>query len=253
MTQGAHKAWLGKCFDEPCTGTVHSVFERVVNVAMHTDADIRLLALCDPALPRLPDAIAIPRDELQSVQQGMLVGLSGDLLTIGKQTFGIVRDQSWSGRIAQYGRPIDAGEFLRYRESFGDGLAHVPMYRRMQALNALCTPDAVRWIGLGAGLTPSYDDMCVGVMAVCHALGKPIPFAITSREDTTDISLRYLLLAQEGRFGEPVCDVINALFGKGSLVFSVNALKCVGSTSGMDMLCGMRMMLDKHMNEGEDT
>ncbi len=244
-----HRAWLGRLFDSPCAGKVHSVFERVVNLAMETRGGMRLLTLIDIDMPRLPDAAAIPRHALLYVEQGMSAELNGELLTIGNREFLIERDSAWSGRISERGEPTCAGEFLDLTESLSGGLEHVPEARRKQALDALCTPEAARWIGLGIGLTPSYDDMCVGAMAVCHALGKPMPFDVTGNEDTTDISLRYLLLAREGRFGEPVCGVIDVLYGKASLDSSVDALMGVGSTSGADMLCGMRMMLKKTINK----
>ena len=85
-------------------------------------------------------------------------------------------------------------------------------------------------------------------MAVCRAMGQAAPFVLTCLEDTTDVSARYLLLAKEGYFGQPVVDVMDALYGRGSLARAIPDLLAVGATSGSDMLWGMRMYFLKIRN-----
>lgn len=132
---------------------------------------------------------------------------------------------------------------LAHAEAIPCGLDHIPDRRRIQALAALTGPDAQRWLGLGCGLTPSFDDACVGAIAVCRAAGIPVPFRLTDFSATTDVSAHYLKLAYEGYFGEPVCTMIKALYGQGDLSTAISALLSVGATSGADMLRGMLCMV----------
>jgi hypothetical protein len=123
---------------------------------------------------------------------------------------------------------------------------------------------AVRCVGLGKGLTPSADDALVGMMAVvgeARAYGclagtgwpeKPAPdgdqavvdnvmaFVALINGRTTDVSLKYLRCAAEGRFSEVLLNLVAALFEGASRNWEglIAAVAQVGGTSGLDMLHG---------------
>lgn len=103
-----------------------------------------------------------------------------------------------------------------------------------------------RWqsfLGLGVGLTPSFDDACVGMAAVYTAMGRPLPL-LEDLSVTTDVSARYLRLAQKGYFGQPLLALIHALWNhEADLPAAVRGLEAVGATSGSDMLYGVALAL----------
>lgn len=236
-------AWL--C---PCRGYVHSVFHRVANVMLQNGEAQRMLALTMPGLPRLPDSVCLPGPVLEALEPGMPAWLDKDKFQLNGRSFSLRTDNGWSGRIEPMNGQPDVRTFLQATENLTSGLDSLPSGIRRRAEGALLSPEAGRFLGLGRGLTPSFDDACVGVMAVCRAFGQAAPFALTCLEDTTDVSARYLRLAQEGYFGQPVADVVDAVYGCGSLARAIPDLLAVGATSGSDMLWGMRMYFLKMIN-----
>lgn len=207
-----------------------------------------MLALTMPGLPRLPDSVCLPGPVLEALEPGMPAWLEKDKLHLNGRSFSLRVDDGWSGRIDPMNGQPDIQAFLRATENLTSGLDTLPPGIRRRAESALLSPEAGRFLGLGRGLTPSFDDACVGVMAVCRAMGQAAPFVLTCLEDTTDVSARYLLLAKEGYFGQPVVDVMDALYGRGSLARAIPDLLAVGATSGSDMLWGMRMYFLKIRN-----
>ena len=115
-----------------------------------------------------------------------------------------------------------------------------------------------RCVGAGSGLTPSSDDALVGIMAAVTAAKLfetsqeyGYTFLYDNKEalmksidgKTTDVSLKYLLCAFEGRFSDALLDLICALFAKNESEWDpiLKAVASVGGTSGMDMLSGIEI------------
>ncbi len=220
-------------------GFVHSTYARTANLMLNG----RMLTLCPADAPRVPDSIVLPVPLLQEVTVGENACLRDGVLVVGNLQLRLDAEQSWTGYLKpQSGRP-KTDTFLHFISALQHGFLRLPSELRSRIDHALITAEAPGFLGLGSGLTPSFDDACVGVMAVCRALGKPAPFVLTDLSRTTDVSARYLQLAQEGYFGEAICRVMAALFGEGSLLESVQSLKNIGATSGCDMLYGMTQIL----------
>lgn len=234
------EAYLGPAFEGPCAGAVHSVFAHAVNLRLQTPAGWRLVTLCAPGLPRLPDSIQAPQGTPGQLREGMAASLSHGRLEAGPLILPLARSADWDGRIAPLSGPPSYGPLLRLTHRLSGGFDRLPPEKARRALAALATPQAAQWLGLGPGLTPSFDDACVGFMAMCRAGGRRAPFSIPDDADTTEVSLRYLLLAGEGRFSEAVGDVVRAVFGRGDLERAVETLCRFGATSGADTLMGMR-------------
>ncbi|MCR8993866.1 DUF2877 domain-containing protein [Brevibacillus laterosporus] len=104
------------------------------------------------------------------------------------------------------------------------------------------------WIGRGKGLTPSGDDMLVGLLAVdavTEVLTDSFRLHVTSLVEnealTTDISREYLKYALKRDFSSVVTDVLHSLLQKDtdSLNERIRDLLRVGHSSGLDTAFGI--------------
>jgi hypothetical protein len=109
---------------------------------------------------------------------------------------------------------------------------------------------ASRIVGLGEGLTPSGDDLFIGLLAVLQATGylpSVLPVAaqqqflrgVTGR--TSDLSAEFLRCALEGHFAAPVVRFIRTLFAPEPRGWQASAasLAAVGHSSGVDAMVGI--------------
>lgn len=249
---------------------VHSIFERVVNLTAQADSDSILISLVDDTLPRVPDSLRVPGALLRTFDERDAFQLQSDALVryrrgtaeqnLWQHAQPPIADrwtlikEAWTGRI-HTGQttihPLARLAFFQMSEGLPSGMDRLPIGIRSRALAALMTPQAVQYIGLGPGLTPSYDDMLVGVMAVNHRLGKPIPYELARDASTTEVSMRYLLQAREGYVGEPLLKLLaslwtddeaaqNAARMERNVSRAVEQLLRIGATSGADMIRGVR-------------
>lgn len=233
-------ARLTAAFNQPGKGRVHSCFGRTVNVAFGVRP--RLLTLVAPGLPRLPDSVEWPVEAMECLRPGDTAALGEDCLRVGPRMERFERD-AWDGSIPRYDAKPEGTAFLALTGTLESGLDRLPLSLRRSAERAIVQGDA-SLIGLGIGLTPSFDDACVAAMALRRALGVPGGFENLNVVRTTDVSARYLTLAAEGHFGQALCDVIAALFGQADLERAVSALAGFGATSGRDMLRGLRWIIE---------
>lgn len=207
-----------------------------------------MLALVSPGLPALPDSICLPEEMLVSLTVGQPVRLAEQRLFWEQNELLLQNDESFTGKLSllslREGFPcVSALETLT--AGLSCGLDHFPSALRTRADAALLEGRWQEFLGLGSGLTPSFDDACVGMAAVYTAVGCPIP-PLSDLAVTTDVSARYLQLAQEAYFGQPLLDLIQALWqDESALPEAVHHLEAVGATSGRDMLYGVRLALRK--------
>ncbi len=109
-----------------------------------------------------------------------------------------------------------------------------------------------RLIGAGPGLTPSGDDVLVGLLAaLSRSGGAPRTAVLASRlgavidrsiHRTTDVSAHYLRLATHGHFGEPLTTLVDAVVAGAPthhVQSHLQAVLSVGATSGADALVGV--------------
>ncbi len=107
--------------------------------------------------------------------------------------------------------------------------------------------DAARGlVGLGMGLTPSGDDVLVGLLAGMSSLGnenalKMITTALSGQVKgrTTDVGAAYLENAMEGRFSERLTDYVNAVVEGGNILRATERLLAFGASSGQDCAVGV--------------
>lgn len=132
--------------------------------------------------------------------------------------------------------------------------------------NLAATEDGIKAsTGFGPGLTPSSDDALLGIMSVVSALRMCnllflklnsnclkhfdyLPALAQMKEFrhhlqgmTTDVSLKYLCCAQEGRFSDTLREVTGQIFGKKVEDWQpiIKKAAAVGGYSGKDMLTGV--------------
>ena len=178
----------------------------------------------------------------------------------------------WSSRLPARSRGIGAGALRRAREAAaarapkdgfgplltggvsGDGFARAaqPRIRAIQrALVEGSAPNAMQaaaeLVGLGIGLTPSGDDLLIGLLAGLEIADDPLRSAIAravaanAAERTSAISARVLLQAASGRYAQRLHDVVAAIDTRDNALIdvSVDAAMRHGATSGADTLLGL--------------
>lgn len=116
-----------------------------------------------------------------------------------------------------------------------------------------CPGDLGKLIGAGPGLTPSGDDVLVGVMATLHRLEKCRALMRMSNHIQADIGHRtnpisaaYLVAAMDGYAGEPIVTVIDELIFARTIEAErvARRLDQIGSTSGWDSFVGIVVVLE---------
>jgi hypothetical protein len=110
---------------------------------------------------------------------------------------------------------------------------------------------AGRLIGLGAGLTPSGDDVLIGTEAALHALAHPsagflAPALGDVEARTTEVAATLLRHAAAGEFAEPLHALVATLLGSDdeSIPAAIQRAVAWGATSGTDCLVGVLLGLD---------
>jgi hypothetical protein len=112
---------------------------------------------------------------------------------------------------------------------------------------------ALRLLGLGPGLTPSGDDLLMGLLAVCRwteaksesaaLAGPPLAKAVLSQAPsvTTRLSARLLAHAAEGLLYEPAMSLAACLFSArlDRIEPAASRLFLIGHSSGIDMAVGL--------------
>lgn len=236
-------ARLTPAFPPVSRGIVHSIFSRVVNVQMRCGGDERMLALISPDLPAVPDSVCLPPQLLQTLGMGQTVTLENQMLSWPCHAVRLRIDRCFSGKLDALEGSPHAEKLEACTAQLRCGFDLLPAALRLKAAQALKEGRWQAYLGLGSGLTPSFDDACVGMAAAYTAMGLPLP-PLGDLSVTTDVSARYLRLAQEGYFGEPLLAMIHALWAdEAAIAGAVQTLLAVGASSGSDMLYGVRVAL----------
>lgn len=251
------------------TETIHSVHRAAVYVRLGHPDRLGVVAI----------------DDVGGLPGGVLVDGVADFRTLGLQRRGLVVDLSsgatWSPRlparahhgpgprlttgvrraralVAARAGAVGLGPLLAGTHA-GDPFSPAAA-ARMTALRAALTtqdaaaaaPEACALIGLGVGLTPSGDDLLVGLLAALEATGNPMRAALaqsTAAEApgrTTAIGCTALLHAARGEFAERLHDVLIAIgLGKPDAIErAISRATAYGATSGVDTLVGLFLGLE---------
>ena len=264
---------------------IQSIYRSVVNIST---AD-GLLTIASPEGGGLPNGILAdlgPDWRVIGLHSGMAVFLSDETIRVPDAGLEIQFDAAapWSPRlrssadaadsaaarwrrrsgatraIAQ-GRASAAGFGALLREDLSDdpvgilGVAHPILSELVVALEAgdrtRAAEVARRLVGLGPGLTPSGDDVLVGIEAALHALARPsagfLALAMGGVEErTTALAATLLRHAGAGEFAERLHILLAALLGSDdeAIPATIDRALAWGATSGTDCLLGVLIGLD---------
>jgi len=258
---------------EGIVARVHSVHDRTVNVV----ADGYLFCLADTSLEDAPRTIRVPAPGSWGMVVGDPVAIGADALVLrpgrGAVAVRLGEARRWEPRGADFsrqttGRLREHGGRLsrrlgapRPRSAF-EALSAPLLDRRVARLGELlATGDAAGiaaaaadLIGLGAGLTPSGDDVLVGLSLLAAQDGLRLRAALpglrraarTGGDRTTPVSAAMLAEAADGRARQPVHELLGALSGHaaGALAGPVERVIRIGHSSGADLLRGVLLGLD---------
>lgn len=262
---------LPEQFQHETAGVVHSVYSDVINLSF---PGTTLITLLGPQYTQVPDAVGLKAEALEllnGARSGDCVTLSLQMADFAKQNCRLVFGNAKQVHSFLAPSHMDKSRILvqeidNYEKcccrcgSIGrmNEATAQKMLRSMKALvqsvilndfeMLLSSLDSA--VGIGIGLTPSFDDGLIGVAAAAFAYGKGALFLRkkealfkTIQSKTTDVSLRYLHAAFEGRFSQTIRALFNNDKSCAAVACAVHAVAKTGSTSGRDTLWGVREML----------
>lgn len=129
-----------------------------------------MLTLVSPDTPALPDSICLPTRLLSTFRVGQAVTMEGRLLTWQNTAVALRVDSRFSGKLdRQEGRPC-LKRLIACMPQLHSGFDRLPESLQDKAKQALLEGRWQSFLGLGVGLTPSFDDACVGMAAVYTAM-----------------------------------------------------------------------------------
>ena len=267
-------ALIGRLGRGPFQASVHSVFDRVVNV--HCAEEDRLYTL---ACRRSDDApctlvVDIPSFASLGLRRGMSTASNGAKLCVGEAlAIGLASAAPWSSVLPPWPShdvPVQWALGFADREGIGGGVKPRPGRRNAveietgrvlrAAISALCSALSAgrmdeayqhgsRLIGLGPGLTPAGDDFLVGLATVCAMPGGGMQecrdllarLIDGSGPRTNPISHAAMSEAARGRVRESIVQFASAMTSgtRSTTELAARRLISIGATSGTDILLGM--------------
>jgi len=270
---------------------VHSAFDRSLNLVLEAPAPawlpLGMITLAHEGVGNLPNGILV-RGEAALRGLALMGGralLDHGRLMLDGARIDLSGAPAWDpslDRVCARGRSAGwkgrwASAWHALTRAVGEapasplwGMAAERVDRLADALERRALGEAVdaarQLVGLGPGLTPSGDDLLVGVLVAMHcgrasagpddgfvsAFGAEI--RAMSRH-TTDVSRVFLEWAAHGRATQRLRDVVEAVVmpqGEGRLGGALDAALRVGSTSGADGLLGLLMGLRLWTHEREE-
>ena len=230
-------------------GTVHSVFERLVNVKLQ---DGSFISICRNDVPNGPGIVRCHANNKFSYEDYLstdeICAYRGSILRIGQKLQVDLRSANrWQRRIDNFDfkaitsrwsihrdNLYECNNFNRVNDIIGNPNQYIDDILNMgENLGKL--------VGKGPGLTPLGDDFIVGVAAgmESHAIGNGLlaNWLLSIRSKTTDLSGRALFYAAYGWFTEPLIDFVNSIFSTKTETDPTKLLS-IGDTSGTAMAYG---------------
>lgn len=270
----AEATFLARLRAEPFTATVHSVFDRVVNVRCSGD---RLYTLACAHSDNAPATLVVDTPSFAGfdVRPGASVASEEDTLSVGPAlAISLGHARPWSAALPPWPRadvPLDWLEQLIAAEGVCGGVMARARPRDdleaetsrllgdiTTALGAALLADqrevayaqGSRLVGLGPGLTPAGDDYLVGLTTVyamggddAHAHRRLLAGVIEDNAHrTNEISYAAMAQATRGCVRESIVEFARALTRGDTTSTKRRARQviAIGATSGTDILLGMQ-------------
>jgi hypothetical protein len=266
-------------------GRVHSVFARVVNVIV---PDGTLFTLASREVDDAPDTLVVDLRSFDGsgVAIGAPVAARDGVLAVGRRlAIHVDGARPWVPLLPWY--PAQDASLRRNLEALREHVAGLDSssggdaqpqssaaaiaatarlalhatalgraLERADLETARVQGDAL--VGLGQGLTPSGDDVLVGLFAVLHLPGGPCErfrdlgrqIVARAAQRTHAISLCALRAAAEGRVRARVATLLSALIAgeRETMLVALRAVLAIGSTSGRDIVAGIALGFDTQLH-----
>lgn len=278
-----HESFRRRLEEGVMTGEVHSVFQRVINIR---DDRGRMYSFLAASLDHGPDSIILDIEELDSL--GIAAGdrVSGSIegLRMGRYRIEVWEAKPYTLSLPEY--RTDA-RTLRSRMAYAkkrlesiDSDRSTPFLammdsmleeRRLHLMEAMRTGDVEesarlgrKLLGLGQGLTPSGDDIMLGLFCVVLMGNSPLeglkdfPETLLVDADslTNDLSFWGLKRAAKGQVREKVSDFVRDLAEGREITDSLESILDIGHSSGKDIttgiLTGFELIADKEEANGNE-
>lgn len=248
--------------------SLHSIFENGFNLI----SENRLLFIGTEKNGTLPFAIHLSARDIKTLlpllKKGQLFSLNQQELKALDSTCTISLKYADLYQIKMLpASMLDEGQYKNLQEAvkkstaingFDQPLATIDWSKQFFG-QALFSPqaheqvEAIRYfIGRGKGLTPSGDDLLLGVLAVHHHFGlvsatflTELTKIVETENRTTDISKAYLQHGINGEFSTSILQLMNGLSLKQqeNMSFAVGQVLAHGHTSGADTITGILLGL----------
>lgn len=268
------------------TWSVHSIFNKSLNI--QNVQQNRLIHIASSSYAKMPEAIYIEEGMLKklitTVKVNQSIKISSGQIDFGNAVIFLNRAKAYFSQLAPH-YLLNKASFERYiaiicklekENGFGFPISalknnsSIQVSTSMNQLNDLFLSDleenkkAVQYlIGRGKGLTPSGDDMLIGVMAANRFIQRlPELFYNNVKEilssdikPTTFVSEHYLNCALQHNFNELIIQLVTSLSkdtGRCELEKNILEIGALGHTSGLDMLTGFTAALLKNIQFEEE-
>jgi hypothetical protein len=287
----ADAALLRRLDAAPQRARVHSVFARVINLEL---GDGRLLSLAHRDSDDAPDTVVVDIDSW--ARFGVACGTEAELsarrieLSPGP-CIALDRVRPWHARLADYARderrlranlPLASEHLERHGTGLGIGSRSGADPGRVEAAMATAFRAAVDGLfgalsrddeplalahvegllGLGTGLTPSGDDVLLGLLAALNVPGSPrrawrrigARVLDCAQERTHLVSAAALRHAANGRVRESIGSLCHALMYEESagMLNALERVMRIGSGSGTEIAFGVLAGFRLHLRHDED-
>ncbi|MGY3777945.1 DUF2877 domain-containing protein [Isobaculum melis] len=254
--------------DSPKSWSVHSVFENGFNLI----SDQRLLFIGTEKNGTLPFAIHLSARDIKAI---LPLIKKGQTFTREHQAWLALEipctiSLQYAGHYQTKLEPtssLDKGQYQALQEAvkksaaingFDQPLATIDWSKQRFGQALFSTEpaqqeEAIRYfIGRGKGLTPSGDDLLLGILAVHHQFGLVLPSflttlaqIVTTENCTTDVSKAYLKHAIKGEFSSSILQLMKGLSinPRENMSFALQQVLAHGHTSGADTITGLLLGL----------
>lgn len=265
-----HDKFLERLQEGNFRGTVHSVFQKAINIM---DEEGILYTILKKEMDKGPMALHVLEDDLSCLNINVKDPVTGDehQLILGKVSISLKEMIPYGFLQREYRpSPFLASNIKKVRlqleemkdenpSPYGREVERLLNERLSHLKNAFMRDDeanileaSLKLIGLGPGLTPSGDDMILGILSVLNLKNTPhekyrylyeqvIEHAYTQ---TNILSYFGLKRAYDGWIRQDITDFTIAMIEKENIEKELEKILQIGSSSGQDIAYGILSLLE---------
>lgn len=261
-------------------GQLNSEFERVNNYIFYISDEERMLTVMSESNTLLPDSIILKKEHYATLkrQTAKSAVITNNSLIIGQIIIHFIQNincsligiavNNYNKENFEKKRMVITDFFITSKKKTDfDRLPKRYNKNLNQLVDALINDDCSammlafsRLVGAGKGLTPAADDAIIGVLSgyllilslenkidIYLKKMKLLVSLLSNEKFTTKISLKYLRSACFGEFSQDLYMLIEVLLSnnKNNILPILQRIKETGHSSGMDMLFGLKTILEK--------